>query len=207
MKSLYSLLCAILILLTFSGEVVASEVKPVACGPGACRDIDWSPYMKMLQLRAIPVWRKRYGKYKTLNVVVLFSISTDGTISKIRLDKSSNNNEADAYALEVIKNLEKMPLPHGAPSDVDIQLTFCSLSSEKRNSNSNSPDLGEKKEESRINPFTNWPLLINQPYDQKLNVSGLHKTEFPGVYKLQSGNSNNRLINGLDPSIIILPGR
>lgn len=87
-------------------------------------DVDFGPYMADLQRRIKKCWFPPRGN-ESKRVVVVFKVHTDGTLSDLRIDKSSTVAVADQAALKAVNDAAPFrPLPPGAPSDVDIQFTF-----------------------------------------------------------------------------------
>jgi TonB family protein len=94
-------------------------------GPGKARiDVDFGPYMAMLQHRIKMHWIP--PKYPTSNhVQVRFKVSRSGELSELKLVRSSGQAEADRFALRAIEEAAPFPhLPEGADENVDIEFTF-----------------------------------------------------------------------------------
>lgn len=105
-------------------------VAPATKAPGtttapAVQDVDFGPYMANLQRSIKHNWYPPKHN-ETRRVVVLFSVSKEGRVSKLRLDKSSGEAKSDQAALKAVGNAEGDfgALPEGAPDSVDIQFTF-----------------------------------------------------------------------------------
>ncbi|MBY0552166.1 MAG: TonB family protein [Candidatus Obscuribacterales bacterium] len=87
-------------------------------------DADFGPYMADLQRRIKRAWYPPKGN-ETKRVVTIFKVHSDGSVSDIKLDKSSGSVAADKAAIIAIK--EGSPyhtLPKNSPAVVDIQFTF-----------------------------------------------------------------------------------
>jgi TonB family protein len=86
--------------------------------------VDFREYMADLERRIRRAWvppRLPYSK----QVVLIFSISTSGELSNLRLSKSSGVSEVDEAALKAVQNAAPFrQLPKGADDKVDIQFTF-----------------------------------------------------------------------------------
>ena len=88
------------------------------------KDIDFGPYMADLQRRIKRAWFPPKGN-ESKRVMVVFKVHRNGTMSNLRLARSSGLAIADQAALKAVTNAAPFrPLPAGAPEDVDIQFTF-----------------------------------------------------------------------------------
>ncbi|MCA9818646.1 MAG: TonB C-terminal domain-containing protein, partial [Cyanobacteria bacterium HKST-UBA01] len=88
------------------------------------KDIDFGPYMADLQRRIKRAWFPPKGN-ESKRVMVVFKVHRNGTMSNLRLARSSGLAIADQAALKAVTNAAPFrPLPAGAPDDVDIQFTF-----------------------------------------------------------------------------------
>src|SRR5262249_44154289 len=88
---------------------VAHEMVPDA-------DIDFGPYMADLTGRIKRAWIPPKGD--TRRIIAVFKIYEDGTISDLRLDRSSGSALADQAALNAIQTAAPFQaLPDGAPPD------------------------------------------------------------------------------------------
>lgn len=88
------------------------------------KDVDFGPYMADLQRRIKRAWFPPKGN-ESKRVMVVFKVHRNGTMSNLRLQKSSGLAIADQAALKAIQNAAPFrTLPDGAPPDVDIQFTF-----------------------------------------------------------------------------------
>ncbi len=85
-------------------------------------DVDFGPYMKDLQTKIKNNWKPK-GK-DIQKVVVAFKVFANGSISNLKLVTSSGTEKIDQHCLEAVSKSKLLPLPCGAPSDVDIQFTF-----------------------------------------------------------------------------------
>lgn len=87
-------------------------------------DVDFGPYMADLQRRIKRAWFPPKGN-ESRRFVVLFKVHRNGTLSDLKVDKSSGVSIADKAGLTAVENASPFkPLPDGAPDDVDIQFTF-----------------------------------------------------------------------------------
>jgi Ca-activated chloride channel family protein len=87
-------------------------------------DTDFGPYMADLQRRVKRAWFPPQGN-ESKKVAVVFKVKRDGSISNLRLDRTSGLAAADQAALKAVENAAPFrPLPQGAPNDVDIQYTY-----------------------------------------------------------------------------------
>lgn len=98
--------------------------KPGRPSLAAEKDIDFGPYMADLQRRIKRAWFPPKGN-ESKRVMVVFKVHRNGTMSNLRLGRSSGLAIADQAALKAVTNAAPFrPLPSGAPDDVDIQFTF-----------------------------------------------------------------------------------
>jgi TonB family protein len=87
-------------------------------------DVDFGPYMATMQRTVKRHWFPPRGN-ESKRVIVFWKVKYDGTISGVKLDKTSGVAAADAAALKAVRTVGKLrPLPSGAPDSVDIQFTF-----------------------------------------------------------------------------------
>jgi TonB family protein len=87
-------------------------------------EIDFGGYMSLIQKKLKANWRppkeREYGP-----TVIQFKVKRDGTVSNVKLDKSSGYEAADSAGLAAFALTGQLPaLPEGAPDSVDIQFTF-----------------------------------------------------------------------------------
>ncbi|MBX9669319.1 MAG: TonB C-terminal domain-containing protein [Candidatus Obscuribacterales bacterium] len=86
--------------------------------------VNFGPYMDDLQRRIKRSWFPPKSN-QSKHIQVVFKVKTDGTISGVRLQKSSKSGSANAAALKAVNNASPVrPLPAGAPSEVNVQFTF-----------------------------------------------------------------------------------
>lgn len=98
----------------------AAPEAPTAKTP----DVDFGPYMADLQRRIKKNWYPPKGN-ETRQTRIIFKVNKDGTISDLRIDKSSGVDAVDKAALEAARTASPVrPLPKGAPNQVDIQFTY-----------------------------------------------------------------------------------
>jgi protein TonB len=114
---------------TVGPGLVGTPILPRGDGPtdGAGKakiDVDFGPYMAMLQHRIKMHWIP--PKYPTSNhVQVRFKVSRSGELSALKLVRSSGQAEADRFAMRAIEEAAPFPhLPEGADENVDIEFTF-----------------------------------------------------------------------------------
>lgn len=87
-------------------------------------DVNWGPYMAELQRRIKMNWFPPAGT-ESKRVVVVFKILRDGSLTHLKVDKSSNSAIADQAALKAVEHAVPFRrLPEGADDDADIQFTF-----------------------------------------------------------------------------------
>ncbi len=87
-------------------------------------DISFQPYMADLQRRIKRAWFPPKGQ-ESKKIQVAFKLTDDGTMSNLKLEKTSGSPQADTAALAAVKNASPFrPLPDGSPADVDITFTF-----------------------------------------------------------------------------------
>ncbi len=87
-------------------------------------EVDFGPYMADLQRRIKRNWHPPIGNEER-RVIVIFKIMRNGSVTRLRLDKPSQNLASDSAALEAVAHAAPVrPLPGGSPADVDIQFTF-----------------------------------------------------------------------------------
>lgn len=85
---------------------------------------DFGPYMADLQRKIKRAWFPPKGM-ESKRVSVVFTISSSGHLSGLRLDKSSGEALADQAGLKAIENASPFrPLPPGAPDHVSISFVF-----------------------------------------------------------------------------------
>jgi TonB family protein len=102
----------------------AKDIPGGRPSPGVGEPMDFGPYTADLQRRIKKHWFPPKG-FETKRVVVVFKVQSDGTMSNLRLDRSSGVAIADKAALDAVENASPLrPLPEGAPPDVGIQFTF-----------------------------------------------------------------------------------
>ena len=105
-------------------EAVNDSFKKPVVKKKAEGDVDFGPYMADLQRRIKRAWFPPKGN-ESKRVMVVFKVHNNGTMSDLKLAKSSKVALADQAALKAVQNAAPFkPLPQGAPADVDIQFTF-----------------------------------------------------------------------------------
>lgn len=92
--------------------------------PSARKDPDFSGYMADLQRRIKRAWFPPKGP-STKQVKVHFQIGRNGSLSQLKIFKSSGDSLSDQAALRAVENAAPFrALPAGSPEDVDIEFTF-----------------------------------------------------------------------------------
>ena len=98
--------------------------RPNAPSSGRTQECEFGPYMAELQRRIKRSWFPPKDT-ESKRVQVIFKVHRDGSLSHLRLERSSGLAIADQAALKAIEDAAPFhPLPAGAPEDVDIQFTF-----------------------------------------------------------------------------------
>ena len=91
---------------------------------GVAVEPDFKSYMAHLQ-RAIKRQWFPPTKQASKRTEVMFTVAQDGTLSNVRVSKSSGEADEDKAGLDALKALgQAQPLPPGSPPSVDIQFTF-----------------------------------------------------------------------------------
>lgn len=91
---------------------------------GTGLDCDYSTYMEDLQRRIKRCWFPPDG-VESKRVVVVFKVARDGSLSHLRVYKSSGVQLMDAAAIKAIQNAAPVrPLPQGSPRNLDILFTL-----------------------------------------------------------------------------------
>jgi TonB family protein len=107
-------------------EELRNSRHSVSSNPSPAKEppVDFGPYMKALQRKIKGNWHPPKG-LESKQVVVIFSISREGQLSRLRVVGSSGVEKADQAAMEAVtKSPPFDPLPKGAPESIDIQFTF-----------------------------------------------------------------------------------
>lgn len=87
-------------------------------------DLNFGPYMNQLQRRMKRNWSPPAGSISRA-VTVLFKIHADGSITNVRLLRSSGSGACDRAAINAVQATSPfMPLPPGASAPVSIEFTF-----------------------------------------------------------------------------------
>lgn len=94
-------------------------------GVDALKEPDFGPYMMELQRRIKRRWNPPRGN-ESKRVVLLFTVSKDGRLLSLKLNKTSGVPEADQAAIRAVKEAAPFrPLPpEYRGDDIDIQFTF-----------------------------------------------------------------------------------
>lgn len=94
-----------------------------SAGEGS-QEVDFGPYLAEMQRRIKKAWYPPRGN-ESKRVTVKFKLDSNGTVSAVRLEKSSGVSVADDAATAAIEAASPFgPLPKGAPTKVDIRFTF-----------------------------------------------------------------------------------
>lgn len=87
-------------------------------------DTDFGPYMATLQRRIKRSWFPP-DNTESLKGMVIFKMHNDGSVSNVRILKSTGLAVADQAMMKAVQNAAPFAaLPPGAPADVDIEFTF-----------------------------------------------------------------------------------
>ena len=99
--------------------------RPLAPGSiAAKKDIDFGPYMNVLQRKIKRAWRPPRGN-ESKRVIVTFRISKNGELSELAIKTGSGFEPSDKAALVAVQAAAPFSrLPEGAPNSVDIEFTF-----------------------------------------------------------------------------------
>ncbi len=105
-------------------EKPPEQIKPVAEVQQKAPTVDFSLYMQDTQRRCKRAWfpprSHQWNQAKTI-----FTISQSGEASDIHLSQSCGNELGDQSALKAVENASPFrPLPAGAPSSVQVEMTF-----------------------------------------------------------------------------------
>lgn len=99
-----------------------SEENAVA--KGAKKEVDFGPYMAALQRKIKKNWVPS-ARSRTKRILVSWDAGKTGTITKLKLDRSSGDSDADQVALQAVRrSVPFAPLPPGSPQTVSIQFHF-----------------------------------------------------------------------------------
>lgn len=108
-----------------SSALIASLIFLLSGAAAAEEDqVDFGPYMSYVQKRVKSHWSPSHISTKAFSVV-LFKIHQTGTISDLKLDKSSGVRNIDQAAMSAVEKAAPFdPLPPGSAENVDIQFSF-----------------------------------------------------------------------------------
>jgi hypothetical protein len=116
---MHALAIALLMLPLFYQPVCAAETK----SSERSSTVDWSPYMKALQLQVRKHWSPPMT-HTTQNISAQWLIHEDGTVSGVKITKHGTTAEDDKAALTGIKESSPFaPLPKGT-GKVEIRFEF-----------------------------------------------------------------------------------
>ncbi len=141
-------------------EALTPKKKPTI---SAQRDVDFGPYMAKLQ-RRIKTNFSPLPENENMRVVLVFKVWKNGRVTNTRIVTGSPSKAFDNKALAAVAASNPLlPLPEGAPDDVDIQFTFVLVK-----------DLGiaQRKFDIEVFPF-GVPVVEKQLY-----LDELPETEF-----------------------------
>jgi TonB family protein len=107
-----------------------SDTAPTGSGGGGAGDgggsgdgVDFGPYLAEMQRRIKRAWFPPKGN-ESKKIVLKFKIARNGSVSDIRLSRSSGLQIADEAAMTAIQNAGLPPLPAGTDDQVEIKFTF-----------------------------------------------------------------------------------
>ncbi len=86
-------------------------------------DIDFGPYMALLQRTVKSNWTLDENPGKNAETVLQFNIKKDGSITRLKITSHSGSTNYDLEALEAIKKLSPFLPPPGSET-ISIQYTF-----------------------------------------------------------------------------------
>lgn len=92
-------------------------------GGGSGDGVDFGPYLAEMQRRIKRAWFPPKGN-ESKKIVLKFKIAKNGSVSDIRLSRSSGMQIADEAAMTAIQNAGLPPLPAGTDDQVEIKFTF-----------------------------------------------------------------------------------
>ena len=92
-------------------------------GGGNGDGVDFGPYLTEMQRRIKRAWYPPKGN-ESKKIVLKFKIAKNGSVSDIRLSRSSGLQIADEAAMTAIQNAGLQPLPAGTDDQVEIKFTF-----------------------------------------------------------------------------------
>jgi TonB family protein len=96
----------------------------VSSGGGVKDDLDYGSYMSRLQRSIKRHWFPP-SRNSSQRTQVTFAVASDGTISNLKISKSSGDQAEDQAGLKAINDLGKAdPLPPGSSTPVAVQFTF-----------------------------------------------------------------------------------
>lgn len=94
-----------------------------ADGGGGGDGVDFGPYLSEMQRRIKRAWFPPKGN-ESKKIVMKFTIHKDGSVTDIRLSRSSGLQIADEAAMTAIQNAGLPPLPPGTDDQVQVKFTF-----------------------------------------------------------------------------------
>lgn len=95
-----------------------------APGVAAQADVNFGPYMSLLQRKIKRMWKPPRGS-ESNRIVVTFSVTTDGRLQNLKLTQSCPLPDANMAALDAVTKAAPFdPLPIGSGPSVDIEFTF-----------------------------------------------------------------------------------
>ncbi|MBX9690693.1 MAG: TonB C-terminal domain-containing protein [Candidatus Obscuribacterales bacterium] len=90
----------------------------------AVADVDFGPFMARMQKRVKQAWSPP-RKLEAKEACVLYKIHQDGSLSDLKLERSSGSKLADSAALKAVQDAAPFEsLPPGSPSVVDFRFRF-----------------------------------------------------------------------------------
>ncbi len=108
----------------FTKPVVSTHPK-VEKTMGAVANTDFRPFMKVMQKKLLDRWMNCHVENQRFPIVEFKVHKEDGSVSNIRIARSSGDPATDLIAVQVIEKEAPFPaLPAAAEAEVDIQFTF-----------------------------------------------------------------------------------
>lgn len=102
----------------------SSSLGKGAPGVNAVPEVNWGPYMSALQQRIKRAWFPPKDT-TSKRITVTFKVARDGTLTNLRVVRTSGLQIADSAALKAVESAAPFAnLPSGAPEQVDIEFTF-----------------------------------------------------------------------------------
>jgi TonB family protein len=98
---------------------------PVTSSPNTSADIDFGPYMAMLQKKIKSNWILKEAPEHNVKAVVQFAVKENGAVTDLQLTSTAGNVKYDKAALAAVTDSNHfLPLPQGSSAKVGVQFTF-----------------------------------------------------------------------------------